>query len=121
MRRPVPARAPEVVPHAGREILISFWKVHILHHASEHPVVGHWLLEELREHGYRISPGTLYPVLRRMELRGWLRSRRDRSAGPRARRDYLLTARGRDVLSLTRQFLGELADEVLGSRTKRSS
>ena len=50
-----------------REILRPLWKVHILHHAQEGPIVGHWMLEELREHGYRVSPGTLYPLLARME------------------------------------------------------
>ncbi len=46
-----------------REILLGFWKVHILHHATEGPVVGQWMLTELRRHGYEVSPGTLYPIL----------------------------------------------------------
>jgi DNA-binding PadR family transcriptional regulator len=110
--RPVAA----AVRHAGREILLSFWKVHILHHASEHPVVGQWMLDELREHGYHVSPGTLYPVLRRMEARGWLRSRRDSRGGLRGRREYELTADGRDVLALIRRFLKELTAEVVAPR-----
>ena len=31
-----------------REILLGFWKVHILHHAAEHPIIGQWVLSELR-------------------------------------------------------------------------
>src|SRR5215207_4500609 len=46
-----------------REILLGFWKVHILHNAAEHPIIGQWVLTELRRHGYDISPGTLYPLL----------------------------------------------------------
>ena len=46
-----------------REILLGFWKAHILHHAGEGPLHGHWMLTELRHHGYNISPGTLYPCL----------------------------------------------------------
>jgi DNA-binding HxlR family transcriptional regulator len=42
-----------------REILLSFWKVHILHHAGEKPIYGQWIISELRRHGYEISPGTL--------------------------------------------------------------
>ena len=61
---------------ATREILLSFWKVHILHHASEEPVHGQWVLTELRRHGYDISPGTLYPLLHRMERHGWLKCRK---------------------------------------------
>ena len=32
----------------NREILLSFWKVHVLHHAAEGEVIGNWMLEELR-------------------------------------------------------------------------
>jgi hypothetical protein len=46
---------------ANREMLLSFWKLHILHHAGAGPVRGPWVLTELRRHGYEISPGTLYP------------------------------------------------------------
>ena len=59
---------------AEREILLSFWKVHILHHAGEEPIRGQWVLHELRRHGHDISPGTLYPLLERMERRGRLKS-----------------------------------------------
>jgi hypothetical protein len=64
-----------------REFLLAFWKIHILHHAAEQGVYGHWMLEELRRHGYRLSPGTLYPLLARMARRGWLRSTEPK--GPR--------------------------------------
>ena len=57
-----------------REFLLAFWKIHILHHAGERGVYGQWMLEELDHHGYRLSPGTLYPILARMAARGWLRS-----------------------------------------------
>jgi PadR family transcriptional regulator PadR len=108
-----------------REILLGFWKVHILHHAAEEPVVGQWMLAELRQHGYDISPGTLYPLLKRMERNGWLRSVAE-PGGPRARRYYHLTRDGRRVLDVVRQMLGELRREVLapgapgtGLRTRR--
>jgi DNA-binding PadR family transcriptional regulator len=114
MRRPLVPRSSRQTQLAGadREILLSFWKIHILHHAAERPIVGQWMLEELREHGYRVSPGTLYPVLRRMEMRGWLRSRRDADRGPRARREYTLTSEGRQALTIVRGFLRELTGEV---------
>ena len=105
-----PPRAPRESFH--REILLSFWKIHILHHAAEHPVVGQWMLEELRQHGYTVSPGTLYPVLKRMEAHGWLRSEADEERGPRARREYHLTRAGRQVLSVVSTFLKELTGEI---------
>ncbi len=95
-----------------REILHSFWKIHVLHHAAEGPVYGQWMLHELREHGYEVSPGTLFPMLARMEERGWLRSERDENGGARARKDYYLTDKGRGVLEIVRQQLEELKLEV---------
>jgi PadR family transcriptional regulator PadR len=105
-----------------REVLLGFWKVHILHHAAEQPVVGQWILRELRRHGYDISPGTLYPLLKRMERNGWLRCRVTEGAGPRARRYYSLTRRGAAVLTVLREAVEELhhevVDEVRGRRRR---
>lgn len=96
-----------------REILLSFWKVHILHHADEQPIHGHWITNELRRHGYEISPGTLYPLLGRLARRGWLACKSDRQQGKRARKDYRLTADGRKVLKLIREQVKELYEEVV--------
>jgi PadR family transcriptional regulator PadR len=79
-----------------------------LHHANEGPVVGNWLLEELREHGYRVSPGTLYPLLGRMVRIGWLAQRRDRS--------YRITIAGRQALVEVRTRIQELLREVFAKR-----
>jgi DNA-binding PadR family transcriptional regulator len=99
-----------------REFLLTFWKIHILHHAADRRgVYGQWMLEELGEHGYRLSPGTLYPILSRMQQRGWLRaSEPARSKGARV---YHLTSRGHDVLERVRASLDELSGEV-GGRPK---
>jgi len=96
------------------EILLSFWKVHILHHAGEEPLHGQWMTLELRRHGYEISPGTLYPLLHRMERLGWLKSTCDPNGGRRARRDYRLTNEGRKMLRVIREQLAELYGEVVG-------
>ena len=96
-----------------REVLLSFWKVHILHHAETRPVYGQWVIRELRRHGYEVSPGTLYPLLARMAERGWLEARSDPKAGIRARRDYVLTPEGKQVLDLIRSQVTELYREVV--------
>lgn len=70
------------------------------------------MAEELAHHGYRISPGTLYPTLHRMEEEGLLRSRSVVVEG-RTRRTYRITAKGRRELTEGRRVLRELADEVL--------
>ncbi len=103
-----------------REILLSFWKVHILHHAGEQPLHGQCMIMELRRHGYEISPGTLYPLLHRMERLGWLKSRSDPAAGKRARRDYRLTKEGQKILAAIRDQVKELHKEVvIQARTRR--
>jgi DNA-binding PadR family transcriptional regulator len=100
-----------------REFLLAFWKIHILHHAGEEGVYGQWMLEELHRHGYRLSPGTLYPILTRMARRGWLRaSPRGRGHGPRV---YRLTPRGRAVLERVEAALGELSREVVTHSSPR--
>jgi PadR family transcriptional regulator PadR len=96
-----------------REILLGFWKVHILHHAAEHPIIGQWVLTELRRHGYDISPGTLYPLLKRLERNGWLRSEAAVGEGSRRRRYYHLTKRGGAVLDVLRETVIELHHEVV--------
>jgi DNA-binding PadR family transcriptional regulator len=93
-----------------REFLLAFWKVHILHHAAEQGVYGQWMLEELQHHGYRLSPGTLYPMLARMARRGWLRAAEPKRA--KAARLYRLTPRGGEVLSQILDSLDELYREV---------
>jgi PadR family transcriptional regulator PadR len=103
-----------------REILLAFWKVHILHHAGEHPVFGLWILNELRRHGYDISPGTLYPLLKRMERNGWLRSETRAGAGPRERQYYHLTREGAAVLEILRENVVELHHEVIEEAGARS-
>ena len=96
-----------------REFLLAFWKLHILHHAGEEPVVGQWVMRELRRHGYEVSPGTLYPLLARMEAHGWLRSKVDPKGGPKGRREYTLTREGQSVLALLRGQVEALYREVV--------
>jgi DNA-binding PadR family transcriptional regulator len=95
-----------------REILLSFWKVHILHHAEKQPIIGQWVIRELRRHGYDVSPGTLYPLLARMRDHGWLRCKTDPDSALRARKEYSLTKRGREVLALPSEQVEELDREV---------
>jgi len=87
--------------------------LHILHHAAEGEIHGAWMADELARHGHRISPGTLYPALHRMEEAGMLTSSR-RVFDGKMRRFYRATAKGRRELVVARGVLAELVDEVLG-------
>jgi DNA-binding PadR family transcriptional regulator len=95
-----------------RDFLRGAIGLHILHHAAEREIHGAWMTAELAEHGHRISPGTLYPTLHRMEENGLLRSHEEVVDG-RRRRVYAITRDGRRALSEARRALRELADEVL--------
>ncbi|HTP27854.1 MAG TPA: PadR family transcriptional regulator [Anaeromyxobacteraceae bacterium] len=92
-----------------KEVVLAFWKVHILHHASIQPIYGQWMLQELRRHDFDLSPGTLYPLLERMARHGWLRAAPRRASTPRtARREYRLTAEGAQELAALRKSVAQL-------------
>jgi DNA-binding PadR family transcriptional regulator len=100
-----------------REFLRGAVRLHILFHASKSPVHGAWLSEELAEHGYRISPGSLYPTLHAMEEEGLLASDRE-VVDRRARRVYAITPSGQAALEEAKGQLRELAREVLGEENR---
>jgi DNA-binding PadR family transcriptional regulator len=95
----------------GQDLLSGFIRLHILHHAAEDDVYGQWIMEELGRHGYRLSAGTLYPMLHAMERQGYLRSREKRS-GRSARRLYRATPQGRKALDEAKGKLRELVGEL---------
>jgi DNA-binding PadR family transcriptional regulator len=84
-----------------------------MHHACEGEVHGTALIEELARHGHRLSPGTVYPMLHRLESAGLLTSRQVVVDGHQ-RRLYRATAAGRRAFESCRDGVRELADEVLG-------
>lgn len=96
-----------------REFLRGAVRLHILHHATQGTVHGAWMATELAHHGYKISPGSLYPTLHKMETEGLITSHPQVVDG-RARRSYVSTAKGRRELAAAKKQLRELADEVLG-------
>lgn len=87
-------------------------RLHILHHAAKGPVFGLWIIEELGRHGYKLSPGTLYPLLHSLERKGYVRSVTE-TVGKRSRRLYRATPRGRKVLAAAREKVRELFGELL--------
>ena len=95
-----------------REFGTAAVRLHILHHAAGGEIHGAWMTAELAEHGHDIAPGTLYPLLHRMEQAGLLSSRSETVDG-RRRRLYRATTEGRAVLGRCRAALAELAAEVL--------
>lgn len=66
-----------------QRLLTGFVRLHLPHNAVKDDICGNWMIEELRQHGYAISPGTLYPMLRAMEKDGWIVGRDDPQGGSR--------------------------------------
>jgi PadR family transcriptional regulator len=97
-----------------QELLAGLIRLHILHHAVEGELYGQWMIEELGRHGYKLSPGTLYPMLHVLERKGYLRSREVR-AGRSIRRLYRATPLGRSALREARRKVRELFTEILPS------
>ena len=95
-----------------RDALLAFARLHVLHHASEEPIFGLGMMKELARHGYAIGPGTLYPLLHRLEVGGLLVSRTE-VVGGKTRKYYEITAKGRKVLQKIAPKIAELADELL--------
>lgn len=95
-----------------RDFFLGFIRIHILHHAAEEPIYGAWMMEELKEHGYEISPGTLYPILHSMEQKGYLACE-ERVVEGHVRKYYTATEDGQRALVEVRQKMTELMGEVL--------
>jgi PadR family transcriptional regulator PadR len=93
------------------EFFAGFIRLHILYHSSEEAIFGLGILRELQRHGYELSPGTLYPLLHRMEERGLLKSEKELVAG-KIRRLYRITDSGRETLLEAREKVRELFGEL---------
>ena len=91
---------------------MGFIKIHILNHASKEPVYGLWLIEELGHHGYKLSPGTLYPILHKLEEERLLKSYSE-NIGGKIRKYYKTTSQGMKTLSKVKEKINELVEEVM--------
>lgn len=99
-------------PSAEQGLYSGLIRLHILHHACEEPIFGLGMIEELARHGYRLSPGTLYPIVHGMEKKGLLRSRQQQVNG-KIRRVYSATPNGRSALQTAKQKVRELFGELI--------
>ena len=98
-----------------RDLYSGLIRLHILHHAGEEPIFGLGMVEELARHGYRISPGTLYPLLHGLEKKGYLRSS-ERQNGKSRRTIYRITPLGRKALAAAQDKVRELFGELIEGR-----
>jgi PadR family transcriptional regulator PadR len=95
-----------------RDLYSGLIRLHVLHHAVEEPIFGLGMIEELARHGYRISPGSLYPLLHGLEKKGYLRSTQQRQ-GRSLRKLYRATPLGRKALDAAKNKVRELFRELI--------
>jgi PadR family transcriptional regulator PadR len=95
-----------------RDIFLAFVRVHVLHHATRERIYGAGMSVELARHGYRLPPGTLYPLLRRLELDGLLKCEPEVVQG-RMRKYYQATPKGHRALQRIQPKISELVHEAV--------
>ncbi len=94
-----------------KDLYAGLIRLHILHHACEEPIFGAAIMEELARHGYRLSPGTLYPLMHGLEEKNYLRSS-ERVVEGRKRRVYRATATGKRAMAAAKEKVRELFGEL---------
>ena len=112
-----PRRSSPKPAHDVSSNLVHFY---VLHRACYKPTFGLQIIEELGRLGYKVSPGTVYPLLEGLEERGILRSRQVRR-GRTARKLYRATAAGRDVYTNAKEHIDKLLDAMWGKAAKKAS
>ena len=94
-----------------RDFLRGFVKLYVLWRASKEDVYGLQIVEEMKELGFSLSPGTLYPTLHAL-----LRERdvtvREKVVNGKVRKCYRLTAKGKKELSEVKERLSVLMRKV---------
>jgi PadR family transcriptional regulator PadR len=94
-----------------RQLYSGLIRLHILHRAAKEGIFGLGMIEELARHGYKLSPGTLYPVLHGLEEKGLLRSYQQGLAR-KVRRVYRTTTVGQRALTTAKEKVRELFGEL---------
>jgi transcriptional regulator len=75
----------------------------LLEHESRHGYELNKLIESRSRGVLRFHVASLYPLLYRLEQRGWIEGRWVEKAGQRRRRYYRLTPAGRKILAAQRR------------------
>ncbi len=94
-----------------RKLFLGFIQIHILHHAKKEPIFGSFMIEELKSHGYDISPGTLYPIFHNLEKAELLTVESVNVEG-KLRKYYSITEKGKKVLVEAKNKIKELTHEL---------
>lgn len=84
----------------------------LVEHEPRHGYELSKLIESRSNGAIRFHVASLYPLLYRLEKRGWIEGRWVEKAGQRRRRYYRLTAEGRRVLAAQRRNWREFVEAI---------
>jgi PadR family transcriptional regulator, regulatory protein PadR len=94
-----------------RDLVLAFMKLHLLHYAAQAPIFGLEMIRELTDHGYTLSPGTLYPLLHSLAYQGYLQLS-TKVVGGKVRKYYQTTPAGVAALVDAQARAWELLHEI---------
>ncbi len=94
-----------------KKFLLGFMQIHILIQAKRQPFFGLGMIEDLKTFGYNISPGTLYPILAKLEKEGLLIKSMELVNG-KNRNYYNITEEGIQVLIAAKESSQALLKEL---------
>lgn len=95
----------------SRKLFLGFIYMHILYHAKKEAFYGAWMIQELKEHGYTMSAGTLYPILHGLTKQGLLEIESRLEEG-KIKKYYSITSLGETTLKEAKQQLHVLLKEI---------
>ena len=96
----------------NRKFFLGFIRIHILYYARKKEIYGVQMMDELKNHGYQVSPGIIYPILHSLENEGFLKSREKNVRG-KIRKYYKITVKGEKILQESRKKIKKLINEVI--------
>lgn len=85
-----------------RQLLKGSTEMLILATLAEGPKHGYLITQSLRDHSddqFQFSAGMLYPLLHKLESKGWIQGSWEQTDGGRKRKFYDLTKKGRAHLA----------------------
>ena len=95
-----------------KDFCLGFTKINIVHLAAKKPVFGALIAREFAKHGHIISPGTLYPILHRLERDGYLESQLKTVHG-KVHKYYQTTTKGKTALGQAKRHIENMVNEII--------
>lgn len=100
-----------------RDLYSGLIRLYVLHHADKGSVFGLGLIDDLARHGYRLSAGTLYPILHGLEAKGYVRVT-ERRKGSHMRKFYRTTPEGRRALVAAKAKVKDLFGALVANKER---